>query len=74
MGVTFLPFHFFHNTLPILSFLSLLSLGSNAKTDGAFHSKTVHCINLLYLCHKKKRHPNGCLFFLWNWEMWDLKN
>ena len=47
-----------------MSFLSLLSLGSNAKTDGAFHSKTVHCINLLYLCHKKERIPSGILSFL----------
>ena len=29
-----------------LSFLSLLSLGFYAKTDGAFPDGAVHCINL----------------------------
>jgi len=48
-----------------VSFLSLLSRGYDRKTAGAFPIGAVHCINLLYLCHKKKGyHPVSFLFYL----------
>ena len=47
-----------------LSFLSLLSLGLYTKTGGTLPDRAVHCINLLYLCHKVKPHPFGWGFIL----------